>query len=161
MDIQLPQIIFQMINFGVVLFALTYLIYKPVLKLLDDRKKKVAEAAKAAEEVLQEKTELEKVKENTLLKANQNAKKIEDDIRKEAKADAKLLLAKSKEEIDVKEAKFSTELTKLKKEELKSMEAEIKKASLVIAEKVLGSSIDAKKHQKLIDDQIDEIIESL
>jgi len=161
MDIQLPQIIFQMINFGVVLFALTYLIYKPVLKLLDDRKKKVAEAAEAAEKVLQEKTELEKVKEDTLFKANQNAKKIEDEIRKEAKADAKLLLTKSKKEIDAKEVKFSDELAKLKKEELKSMEAEIKKASLVIAEKVLGSSIDAKKHQKLIDDQIDEIIESL
>ncbi len=161
MDIQFPQIIFQMINFGLVLFFLTRLVYKPVLKLLEDRKKKVAEAAKAAEQVLQEKEEIEKLKESTLLKANQKAKKIEDEIRKEAKNDAKLLLERSKEEISAKEAKFSSELAKLKKEELKSMEAEVKKAALVIAEKVLGSSIDGKKHQKLIDDSINEIIESL
>lgn len=161
MDIQLPQIIFQMINFGVVLVALTYLIYKPVLKLLDDRKKKIAEAAEAAAIAIQEKENLEKIKEKTLSEAGAKAKKMEDEIRKEAKADAKLLLEQSKAEISAKENKFSSELAKLKKEELKSMESEVKKAALTIAEKVLGSSIDAKKHQKLIDDQINEIIESL
>ncbi len=161
MDIQLAQIIFQIINFGVVLAALTYFIYKPVLKLLNDRREKVAAAAQAAGEVMQEKEELERVRENTLLKANQKAKKMEDEIRKEARNDAKLLLERSKEEIAAKEAKFSSELAKLKKEELKSMESEIKRAALTVAERVLGSSIDAKKHQELIDSQINEIIESL
>jgi len=37
MDIQLPQIIFQIVNFGVVVGALTYLLYKPVKKMLDER----------------------------------------------------------------------------------------------------------------------------
>lgn len=161
MDIQLPQIIFQMINFGVVLAALTYFVYKPVLKLLNDRGKNVSAAAEAAAQVMQEKDDIERLKEHTLLKANQKAKKIEDEIRKEAKNDAKLLLEKSKEELAIKEAKFAKELTKLKKEEFKSMELEVKKAALTIAEKVLGASVDEKKHQKLIDAQIDEIIESL
>lgn len=161
MDIQFPQIIFQMINFGLVFFFLTRFIYKPILKLLEDRRKRVADAAQAAEQVMREKEELEKVKESTMLKANQKAKKMEDEIKSEAKKEAKLLLERSKEEMTAKEAKFSAELAKLKKEELKSMEAEVKKAALVIAEKVLGSSIDEKKHQKLIDDQINEIIESL
>ena len=161
MEINLAQIIFQMVNFGMVLAALTYLIYKPVLKLLEDRRKRVADAAEAAASVMKEKEDLEKIKEKTLSEASKKAKKMEDEIRKEAKADAKLLLEESKSEITAKEAKFSSELAKLKKEELKSMENEVKKAALTIAEKVLGSSIDAKKHQKLIDDQINEIIESL
>ena len=161
MDIQLAQIIFQMINFGVVLAALTYFIYKPVLKLLNERRAKVAAAAEAAAEVMQEKEDLERVRENTLLKANQKAKEMSDDIKKEAKDQAKALLAQAKEEQNVREAKFTSELAKMKKEELKSMEAQIKKAALVVAEKVIGSSIDEKKHQKLIDEQINEIIESL
>lgn len=161
MDIQLSQIIFQAINFGIVLFFLTRFVYKPVLKLLNDRKKKIAEAAEAAEKVNQENEDLKKVREETLLKANQKAKKIEDEIRKEAEEDVKLLLQKSKDELKLKENKFTDELAKLKKEELKSMDAEIKKAALVIAEKVIGESIDPKKHQKLIDEQMKEIIESL
>jgi F-type H+-transporting ATPase subunit b len=161
MDIQLAQIIFQIINFGVVLVALTHFIYKPVLKLLNDRREKVTAAAEAAGEVMQEKEDLERVRENTLLKANQKAKKMEDEIKKEARVQAKLLLDQSKTELTAREAKFTAELAKMKKEEVKKMENEIKTAAIVMAEKVLGESIDAKKHQKLIDQQINEIIESL
>ena len=161
MDIQLAQIIFQAINFGLVLFVLTRFIYKPVLKLLEDRKKKVAEAAKSSNEILQEKDNLEKMKADILSKANQNAQKIENDTKNEAKKSAKILMEKSKEELSLKEAKFTEELAKLKKDKLKSMEKELKEAAVVIAEKVLQESIDTKKHQKLIDQQIDEIIESL
>jgi len=161
MDIQLAQIIFQAINFGLVLFVLTRFIYKPVLKLLEDRKKKVAEAAKSSNEILQEKDNLEKMKADILSKANQNAQKIENDTKNEAKKSAKILMEKSKEELSLKEAKFTEELAKLKKDKLKSMEKELKEAVVVIAEKVLQESIDTKKHQKLIDQQIDKIIESL
>lgn len=161
MDIQLTQIIFQIINFGVVLFALTRLVYKPVLKLLNERRERVAAAAEAAGEVMQEKEDLERIRENTLLKANQKAKKMEDEIKKEARSQAKLLLDQSKTELTAREAKFTAELAKMKKEEVKKMENEIKAAAIVMAEKVLGESIDAKKHQKLIDQQINEIIESL
>lgn len=161
MDIQLAQIIFQAINFGLVLFVLTRFIYKPVLKLLEDRKKKVAQAAKSSNEILQEKENLEKMKADILSKANQNAQKIENDTKNEAKKSAKILMEKSKEELSLKETKFTEELAKLKKDKLKSMEKELKQAAVVIAEKVLQESIDAKKHQKLIDQQIDEIIESL
>jgi len=161
MDIQLAQIIFQIINFGLVLFFLTRFIYKPVLKLLNERKAKVAEAAKASNEILREKEDLEKVKADALLKANQNAKKIETEIKNEAQKSAKELIEKNKKDLSLKEAKFADELAKLKKEKLQSMDKELKQAVIVMAEKVLGESIDAKKHQKLIDSQIDEIIESL
>jgi F-type H+-transporting ATPase subunit b len=122
MDIQLAQIIFQIINFGLVLFVLTRFIYQPVLKLLNDRREKVAQAAKAAEEVLGEKDKLEKIKAETVLKANQNAKKIETEIKEEAKKSAKTLLEDSKKDLALKEAKFNAELAKLKQEKLKSME---------------------------------------
>ena len=161
MDIQLAQIIFQAINFGLVLFVLTRFIYKPVLKLLEDRKKKVAEAAESSNEILQEKENLEKLKVDILSQANQNAQKIENDIKSEAKKSAKILMEKNKEELSLKETKFTEELAKLKKDKLKSMEKELKQAAVLIAEKVLQESIDTKKHQKLIDQQIDEIIESL
>lgn len=161
MDIQLAQIIFQIINFGLVAFFLTRFIYKPVLKLLNDRKDKLIQAAKTSKEVLQEKEDLEKSKAEILSKAQLKAKKIEDEARSVTKEEAKALLMASKEEIKSKEAKFTKELAELKKEKLKSMDKELKQAAVLMAEKVLRESIDVKKHQKLIDQQIDEIIESL
>jgi F-type H+-transporting ATPase subunit b len=161
MEIQLTQIIFQIINFGVVLGALTYFVYKPVLKLLNDRREKVAAAAAAAGEVMQEKEELERLREKTLLKASQKAKQIEDEAKREAREQIGVLLDKSKAEMAASEAKFATELTKMKKEELKKMEASIKQAAVIVAEKVIGETVDAKKHQKLIDEQIEQVIKSL
>jgi flagellar motility protein MotE (MotC chaperone) len=68
MEIQLAQIIFQILNFGVVLAALTYFVYKPVVKLLDERKAKIAQAAKSADEIQKEKEQLEETKTDLLRK---------------------------------------------------------------------------------------------
>ncbi len=43
-------LIVQAINFGFLLFALWYFLYTPILKLIDDRQKKIAEGVKTAEE---------------------------------------------------------------------------------------------------------------
>ena len=62
MDIQLPQILFQAINFSVVMGALTFLLYKPVLKMFDERSQKISEGLKAAEAALKEKEELDQTR---------------------------------------------------------------------------------------------------
>src|SRR3989344_749237 len=40
----------QTLNFGLLLAVLTYFLYKPVLRLIDDRRKKIAEGVRNAEE---------------------------------------------------------------------------------------------------------------
>ena len=50
MDIQLPQIIYQLVNFGVVFGAVTYLLYKPVQKILDERSKRIADSLENIED---------------------------------------------------------------------------------------------------------------
>ena len=75
MEIKLAQVIFQAINFLVVLSGLTFLLYKPVLKILEQRANKIKEAQQAAEATLKEKEGLEeykkKVKKETDKKAAQ------------------------------------------------------------------------------------------
>ena len=43
-------ILIQVVNFGLLMAALTYLLYKPVLKMLHDRQEKIAQGLKDAEE---------------------------------------------------------------------------------------------------------------
>jgi F0F1-type ATP synthase membrane subunit b/b' len=54
MEINFLQILFQAINFGVVFGAITFLLYKPVMKMLDERAKKIAEGQSAAEKSIRE-----------------------------------------------------------------------------------------------------------
>ncbi len=54
-------LVMQIINFGVLLAALTYFLYKPVLKVLEDRRKKIAQGVQDA---IDAKKALESAEEN-------------------------------------------------------------------------------------------------
>ncbi len=51
--LRLPLLIAQAVNFGVLLVALWYLLYKPVMKTLAERAEKIASGVRAAEEAEQ------------------------------------------------------------------------------------------------------------
>lgn len=161
MEIQLAQILFQMLNFGAVLAALTYLVYKPVLSLLEQRKQRIAEAAAKAATVDQEQAALSTKAAAELQKAKAQAKQIVTDARQAAKAEAKALLDESRTQLKAKEAKFATDMSKLRQERLQEMEQQLKNAALTLASKVLAAEIDAKKHAKLLDQQLEQVIKSL
>ncbi len=73
----------QVVNFLILLFILQRFLYKPLLKVLAERKKKIAESLKNAEEIEKRLLETEEEKEKILAKASTEAQKLLDDARKE------------------------------------------------------------------------------
>ena len=72
MEINVLQIISQIVNFGVVFGALTFLLYKPMLKAIDERRKKTEDAERFAADAMKEKEELEGMKKRTKTQATCN-----------------------------------------------------------------------------------------
>jgi F-type H+-transporting ATPase subunit b len=154
------QILFQMVNFGVVFGALTFLLYKPVLKVLDERSKKIHEAQQAADQALAEKAELDETKRKAKQAAEKEANKIIEEAKQTAQQQADHVVAQA-------QAKAKQEVTKMKaqwedeKAELaRAMQAEFAKAVLSVTEKVLGKALDKKAHTQLIDQEIKNILRS-
>lgn len=161
MNIQLPQIIFQIINFSVVLGALSYLLYKPILKMLDERAQRIQEAQKAAAKTLEEQAKIEQTAKSTKQKADREAQEIlaeakttattqKQQMLRDAQAEAEQLLVKMKKDWQAEKAKLATE-----------MKQDFADAVLSVSEKVIGKSIDKKTHQELIDDGIQAIVKAL
>ena len=50
LGLNLPQLIAQIVNFAILLIILRLTLYKPILKMLDERKQKIAEGLNAAED---------------------------------------------------------------------------------------------------------------
>lgn len=161
MEIQLTQILFQIVNFSAVVGALTFLLYKPVLKIFDERAKRIAEGEKAAAkahkaltEIEQKQkaaeTELKKERTATMKAAQAEALERKETVLAEAKATAKAEVAELK-------AQWQNERALL----LKKSEKEIAEAALTLAEKIIGSSLDKKAAQKLIDSELSNIIKAL
>ena len=84
MEIHFDQILLQLINFGIVLFVLVKFLYKPVLKILDQRSEKIDAGLAAAEKNLEEQAKVEELKKKQLTQAEKQASKIIEEAKLEA-----------------------------------------------------------------------------
>jgi len=69
-------LIAQMINFAILLFVLKILLYKPILKMLEDRKNRIIEAEENAASIEKRLEKIEKEREKTISKASDEATKL-------------------------------------------------------------------------------------
>lgn len=110
MQIELTQILLQILNFGILFFVLAKFLFKPILKILDARADRVAEAAAAAEESLKVQAELEEKKAAKLAEATKKAAAVLAEAREEGKKLTAEMIAEAKQasakEIDKQQAAF-------------------------------------------------------
>lgn len=161
MEIQVAQILFQAINFFVVFGALTFLLVKPIVKILDQRAQRVADAQKAAAETLQEKEQIEAYKAKVKKATDKKAAELLEEAKQKAKDKENELIAeakvKAKAEIEKMKADWKKEVSKQEK----MMKKDFEEAVLKTAEKVIGKSLDAKKHSDLIDSELDALLKAI
>ncbi len=161
MDIQLPAILFQIVNFGVVAGGLTYLLYKPVIKILEERSRRVEEAQKAAEKTLAEHARIAETEKKAVEKAEAKASEILEKARANAKQLEKELMTQAKEKADKELEKAKQEWSARKQGLVADMQQQFTESVLATAELVIGESLDAKKHKKLLDEQLQKVAKAL
>ncbi len=161
MDIQFPQILFQIINFSVVLGALVYFLYKPVQKILDERAKLVEEGQLAAQKAIAESEKFEDTKKGIKQKAEKEAAKLLEEATQSAKERREQLLAKAKEEALQEVERLRQAWNEEKRASLQNMKKEFAEAVVATAEKVIGSSLDSKAQSKLIDQELSNLLKTL
>jgi len=141
MEVDIKQVLLQLLNFGILVFVFSRFMFKPILKILDARAKKIADGQAAAEKSLKETANLEKKQAEKLAEASKKAAAII----AEAKAESKKL---GEELIQEAKAVAAAELTKQKEVFQKDLESEERKlkarvATLVVetTKAVLGDSL--------------------
>lgn len=158
MDIQVPQIIFQLINFSVVLGALTYLLYGPIVKILEERSKQIEAGQKAAQAALSEQAAIEETKKQIIKTAEKEAA----EIRESARTDAKAVIATAREQAKGEAEKVIEGLTadwqSEKMKHVAEMRNQFVETVIAAASKVVGETLDAKKHQQLIDTELETLL---
>ncbi|MCA9369633.1 MAG: ATP synthase F0 subunit B [Pseudomonadales bacterium] len=157
MDINISLILFQVVNFGVVLAALTYLIYKPVLKVFEERAKRIEEGQKAADDALLARTKIDEMKKDAKTKVAAERS----ELLKQAKSEA----ANVKEQL-LTEAKTAAQ-TEIEKERaawqaeqaasMQSARTDMIAAVVAVSERLIGNNLDTKKQHALIETELDTL----
>lgn len=144
----------QVVNFFLLLFILKKFLYKPILKVLEERKKKIEESLKNAEEIEKRLLEIGQLQEKEIQKAT----KIGQQIIKDALDSANQIY----EETKVNAEKLSDKLVKQTKLQLQQQEQQLEDsirahvADLVfsIVQKVTGKVLTKQDKIKIAEESI-------
>jgi len=145
MEINIWQVLFQAINFGVILFVLNKFLYKPIMGVLEAREKKINEGLAAAEKNLKAEEEVEKNKKSEIAKARKEALSIIKDAEKEAKDKAESIMAEAKSKAKEEAARILASAEAEKAQALKSVEKEAAKLAVAMAKKSLAEVLSPKE----------------
>ena len=156
-----PQLLHDAILLGINIFILfiilSYVLFNPVRKVLQDRKNKIASDINEAEDYKKEADKLKVDYENKLKDIDLEAKTILSDARKKALDNENAIIndAKLKSESIITQAKNQADLESQRiRNEVKD---EIINTSTLLASKILEEEIDESKASKYIDEAIDEV----
>ena len=154
--INLPLLVSFLVSFVILFALLSIFLYKPVLKMLDERQTKIRESMEQAEKIRQEtasseeeiKAHLEKARkegQGVIAQATQIGERLKEEAKQGARQEAESLIAKARGEIQRERDKSIEELR-----------AEFADIAILAAEKVINETLDKKKHRKIIDEVIKE-----
>lgn len=135
--IDVRLIVVQVINFTILMVALGYFLYTPILNLLREREEKIAAGIKDAEAAAAAKASAEVEKAAVLTEAHHAAAEVNARAKSAAEVTAAEIAAVAETAAQSTKAKALVEAEQLKAAAIKASEAEIAKTAILAAEKIL------------------------
>ncbi|MDO9444895.1 MAG: F0F1 ATP synthase subunit B [Dehalococcoidia bacterium] len=152
LGVNLPGLVSQLINFGIIMIALRIFLWKPFLRVLDERRQKIdaglkaSEAAAHAAETSQDESRriLEEARAESreiVSRSQETANRLREELETQARRDAEQIVTRARQEIDAE-----------RQQAIQALRAEFADLTIRAAERVVGQSIDGATHQRLIDE---------
>jgi F-type H+-transporting ATPase subunit b len=158
LGINLPLLVVFIVNFIILFVLLRLFLFKPVLKMLDERTKRTKDAMELAEvtkkEFEQARVEVQKQIEKgrqeaqaIIAQAMQVGERLKEESRQEATKQAQVIVDRTRAELEAERDKIVGDLRR-----------EFVDISIAAAEKVIKETLDKEKHRKLIEETLRESV---
>ncbi|RLT26966.1 MAG: ATP synthase F0 subunit B [Chloroflexi bacterium] len=147
----LPGLITQLVNFAILLVVLRVALYGPILKVLDERKRRIQEgidraseaASAAANSEVESRRAMEAARaegQAAVARATEAAARLREELETRARAEADGIVARAREEI-----------AQEREQAIEQIRREFADLAITAAERVIEQSLDRSAHQRLID----------
>lgn len=147
----------QIINFFILMFAFNKWLKKPLMKLIDARKEKIAEEFSAAQKNKEEATEKNKEAEQILKSAKEEATKIIQLAERKAEERKENIISEATVQRDKMIKSAELEINKMKQTAKKELEAEMSGLAVKLAEKIIKENLNSDLNAALADKFINEV----
>jgi len=157
MSIQWYQLLFQIINFGILILVLKKFLYQPIITIINQRNKKIEDSIKAAEANLKEKAKIEAIKKQAVIEAEKEAVLIVEAARKESDKTGKQILLAARVEAEAEVDKKLKLLTEKLAEQENQITGRITDLVIKATRSVLSNSLSANQQKAIIDSEIKKL----
>ena len=130
-------LLIQAVNFGLLLSVLTYFLYRPVLRIIDERQRKIAEGVATAKAAQKQLADAKEESEAIVGEAARNAETLVATARTGANERAVEIVKAAEARADAVLKDASARAEEAKRQALKESEREIARAAVLAAEKIL------------------------
>ncbi len=154
LGISLPMFLAQLVNFLIVLFVLWKFAYRPIVAMLDARTQKIEESVKNSAEIERRVSELDADHRKVILIAKSEASALIETARLDAESRKDALIDQAKKEVEQLVAHGKVQLNAEKVQMLHDAKEELVFIAVEATKKILESTVDEKKSQKLAADVV-------
>jgi F-type H+-transporting ATPase subunit b len=156
LGINLPGLITQFVNFGVLLAILWIFLHKPLQRVLDERRRRIEEGLKASETAqvaaedarVEAQSEVQRGRDEgqaLVAQAQEIAERLQREARESARQEAEQIVERARLEIQHERDSAIAELR-----------GEFANIAIDAAERVIGQAVDRPAHERLIDEVMAE-----
>jgi len=156
LGINLPVLLAQVVNVAILLGLLYLVAYKPIMRMLDERSRRIKEsmeqadsikeqAARAEEEVKKQLETASREGQERIAQAVRVGEEAKQKAQQEARQGAEALIARAR-----------TEIKRERDEAIDELRKEVADLTILAAGKVIDRSLDKEAHRQLIDKVLEE-----
>jgi F-type H+-transporting ATPase subunit b len=151
LGIEWQQLVAQLVNFAILATVLTFLLYRPILRVLDERRERVRLAMENAAKVEEQTREMEKIRKEKLsaidkeaavllTEAKHDVEKKRQEMLTAAEKEAKDLITKAKRDMEQEREQLAREF-----------QGKAAKMIVTLSAKILQREFSAKDQERLMD----------
>lgn len=144
-------LIAQIINFGAIFIFLLFILWRPLVNMLDARAAKIAKGLEDAAAAAKARMNAEQEAEGILAKARAEANKIIEEARARGDEVAKSIEVAARNEADKIKSDARAEAAAARDAELAGLRDQVLNISVAVAQRIIGENLDAKKQKALVD----------
>ena len=152
LGITIPGIVTQIASFAILFGILYVLLYKPILRMLDERSAKIREGLESAERAREEAAASREDMQRQLDEARTEGQAMIAQAREVADRFREEELAKARTEIAAERARAGADIQRERDAAVQELRKEFAGLAISAAERVTKRSLDESSHRELIDD---------
>ncbi|HEY4487394.1 MAG TPA: F0F1 ATP synthase subunit B [Candidatus Paceibacterota bacterium] len=136
-------LLIQAVNFGLLLTALTYFLYKPILKIIDERREKIAESVRVAEAAQRRLEEAKEKGDKMVGDAAKHAESLVASARMKAETTGSEMMKEAQARADQMMVEARARAEEERRKAMMESEREITRAAMLAAEKIMLARSEA------------------